>query len=99
MLHASCGLGSLTLEDPSPHLAVELTKQATSFGGFLECGSETDVRRNFTAVTSGHLLLLCVELYHRDARTCYVRQSSGVRGQKHGGRAKHFSFSVTPWEF
>jgi len=98
-LHPSCGLGGLTLEDPSPHVAVELTKQAASFRGFVECWSETDVWRNLTAVTSGHLLLLlCVELYHRDACACYVRQSSYVRGQKHGGRAKHCSFGVTRWE-
>jgi hypothetical protein len=61
MLHPSCGLGGLPLQDPSPHMAVELAKQATSFSGFLECRSETDIWRNLTAVTSGHLLFcVCV---------------------------------------
>jgi len=77
MLHPSCGLGGLVLQDPSPHMAVELTKQAASFRGFLECRSATDVWRNLTAVTSGHLLLLRVELYHR--RLCALRETVFIR--------------------
>jgi hypothetical protein len=95
MLHPSCGLGGLPLQDPSPHMAVELTKQATSFSGFLECRSETDIWRYLTAVTSGHLLFcvcvracvracvcVCVcerERDHRDACACYVRHSAYVK--------------------
>jgi len=94
MLHPSCGLGGLPLQDPSPHMAVGLAKQATSFSGFLECRSETDIWRNLTAVTSGHLLFcvcVCVVFFF------YVRLHM-FRGQKHGGRAKHCSFGVTRWE-
>jgi len=34
MLHPSCGLGGLTLEDPSPHVTVELTNRQLLSEGF-----------------------------------------------------------------